>query len=299
MLRARLETRMKVLVTGAAGRLGSAVCAHLIEAGHDVKATDYKHREGLKAKLVHADLRDEIAVYNLLEGCDAVAHLGNHPNLLAGPSPQRLLAENTAMNANVFRAAVDVGVRRIVFSSSVQAILKTPNGIRSEAPYPIPYLPLDGGVPNNPGSNFYALSKEFGERMLRELSLAEPALVATALRFPVLIGDHWLERFSGGGKPAARSSFNFGEVLGYLMFSDAAELVGATLERQLPGYHQYYPAQTLDVRGVSVADLIREFYPTIPLRRPIEQIEALVDLSDITEALGWAPKHRAVVEFTR
>jgi nucleoside-diphosphate-sugar epimerase len=288
---------MKVLVTGAAGRLGSAVCAHLSEAGFEVKATDYKHREGLKVKLVHADLRDEIAVYSLLEGCDAVVHLGNHPNLLAGPSPQRLLSENTAMNANVFRAAVDTGIRRIVFSSSVQAILKVPNGMRVDAPYAIPYLPLDGSVPNNPGSNFYALSKEFGERMLAELSLANADLVATSLRFPVLIGDSWIERFTGGGKPTARSSFNFGEVLGYLMFSDAAELVRATLEKQQPGYHQYYPAQTLEVRGVSVPELIREFYPTVPLRRPIEQIDALVDLSAITAALGWTPKHRGVVEF--
>jgi nucleoside-diphosphate-sugar epimerase len=288
---------MKVLVTGAAGRLGSAVCAHLSEAGFEVKATDYKHREGLKVKLVHADLRDEIAVYSLLEGCDAVAHLGNHPNLLAGPSPQRLLSENTAMNANVFRAAVDIGIRRIVFASSVQAILKVPNGMRADAPYAIPYLPLDGSVPSNPGSNFYALSKEFGERMLEELSLANADLVATSLRFPVLIGDSWIDRFTGGGKPTARSSFNFGEVLGYLMFSDAADLVRATLEKQQPGNHRYYPAQTLEVRGVSVPDLIREFYPTVPLRRPIEQIDALVDLSAITEALGWTPKHRAVVEF--
>ncbi len=57
------------------------------------------------------------------------------------------------------------------------------------------------------------------------------------------------------------------------------------------------PAQTLEVRGVSVADLIREFYPTVPLRRPIEEIDALVDLSAIAKALDWAPKHRAVVEF--
>ena len=91
---------MKVLVTGAAGKLGSAVCASLLEHGHEVTATDHKHRDGLKSKLVLADLRDDIAVYALLEGCDAVAHLGNHANLMAGPSPQRLIAENTAMNAN-------------------------------------------------------------------------------------------------------------------------------------------------------------------------------------------------------
>lgn len=288
---------MKVLVTGAAGRLGSAVCARLLDAGHEVKATDYKHREGLAVKLTHADLRDEIAVYNLLEGCQAVAHLGNHPNLLAGPSPQRLLSENTTMNANVFRAALDIGLERIVFASSVQAILKVPNGMRSEPPYAIPYLPLDGEVPCNPGSNFYALSKEFGERMLQELCLARAELVATSLRFPLLIGESWIDRFTFGGKPSDRSCFNFGEVLGYLMFSDAAELVLATLEKEQPGYHQYYPAQTLEVRGVSVPELIREFYPTVPLRRPIGEIDSLVDLSGIQRALGWAPKHRGVVQF--
>jgi nucleoside-diphosphate-sugar epimerase len=288
---------MKVLVTGAAGKLGSAVCSLLVEAGYEVRATDYKHREGLPVKLVHADLRDEIAVYNLLEGCDAVAHMGNHANLLSGPSPQRIIAENTAMNSNVFRGALDVGIRRIVFASSVQAILKVPNGMRADAPYSIPYLPLDGDTPSNPGSNFYALSKEFGERMLEELCRAEPELVATSLRFPVLIGEGWVDRFTGAGKPTARSSFNFGEVLGYLMFSDAAELVRAVLEKQRPGYHKYYPAQTLEVRGVPVAELIRRFYSHVPLRRPIEAIESLVDLSAITEALGWVPKHRGTIEF--
>ena len=288
---------MKVLVTGAAGKLGSAVCSHLLEHGYEVTATDHKHKDGLKAKLVLADLRDDIAVYGLLEGCQAVVHLGNHPNLHAGPSPQRLIAENTAMNANVFRAALDVGIRRIVFASSVQVMLKMTNGMRVDTPFAIPYLPLDGAAPANPGSNFYGLSKVFAERMLQELSTAQPELAATSLRLPGLLGEQWLERFTAGGKPAARSWFNFGELLAYLMFSDAAELVRATLEKQGPGYYQYYPAQTLDVRGYSAAALIREFYPDVPLRRPLEQIESLVDISAITEALGWLPKHRASVEL--
>ena len=243
-------------------------------------------------KLVHADLRDEIAVYSLLEGCEAVAHLGNHANLLAGPSPQRLIAENTAMNANVFRAAVDTGIRRIVFASSVQAILKVPNGMRAEAPYTIPYLPLDGGVPSNPGSELLrALSKEFGERMMQGAESGPAGVGRDVAALPgarsAKIGS---TGFTGGGKPVERSSFNFGELLGYLMLSDAAELVRVTLEKQLPGYHQYYPAQTLEVRGVSVAELIREFYPTVPLRRLIDQIEALVDLSAITDSAGLGAK---------
>jgi hypothetical protein len=43
--------------------------------------------------------------------------------------------------------------------------------------------------------------------------------------------------------------------------------------------------------------LIREFYADVPLRQPLERIEGLVDISAITEALGWVPKHRASIEF--
>ncbi len=291
------KSGMKVLVTGATGKLGSVLCAHLAEHGYQVLATDHQHRAGLNVKLVLADLREDLAVYGLLEGCQAVVHLGNHPNLNVGPSPQRLLAENTAMNANVFRAALDLGVHRIVFASSVQAMLKMTNGMRVDDPTAIPYLPLDGAAPANPGTNFYGLSKVFAERLLQELSAAHADLTATSLRLPGLVSEAFLERFTAGGKPAARSSFNFGELLGYLMFSDAAELVRACLEREQPGYHQYYPAQTLEVLGVPVPALIREFYPHVPLRRPIDQVEALVDLSEIRAALGWVPRHRASIAF--
>ncbi len=288
---------MKVLVTGAAGKLGSHVCKHLLEHGYAVVATDHKHGAGLPLPLELADLRDDIAVYRVLAGCDAVVHLGNHPNLLVGASPQRLLSENTAMNANVFRAATDHGLLRIVFASSVQAMIKMNNGMRAEEPLPIPYLPLDGAAASNPGSNFYGLSKEFAERILQQLSEAQPELCATSLRFPALVNQAWLERVAAGGRPAPRASFNFGELLAYLTFSDAAELVRATLERQRPGYHQYYPAQTLHVRGLSVAALVTQHYPHVPLRQPLDRLQSLVDVSAISHDLGWAPTSRVSVEF--
>ena len=100
---------MRTLVTGAAGKLGSQVVAALVRAGHEVRATDSRFRADLSVPLRPANLLDEHALYPLLEGCDALVHLGNHPNHFAGPSPQRLLAENTSMNANAFFAAIDSG----------------------------------------------------------------------------------------------------------------------------------------------------------------------------------------------
>jgi NAD(P)-dependent dehydrogenase (short-subunit alcohol dehydrogenase family) len=80
---------MKVLVTGATGRLGSLVCKELSRLGHDVLGTDQRFAADLGVPLTLADLRVAHAVYPLLEGREAVVHLGNIPNLSLGPSPQQ------------------------------------------------------------------------------------------------------------------------------------------------------------------------------------------------------------------
>lgn len=282
---------MNVTVTGAAGRLGSVVCQALKARGHQVRATDVK--AGPAASSIEiADLRNEADAQRVVAGNDAVVHLANHPNLIAGPSPQRLLAENVAMNAHVFRAAVEGGVRRIVFASSIQAMLRLDGGRHPRNPArSLPYLPLDGAAPANPGDNFYGLSKEFGERMLQVLAGHDPKLAATALRFPMLIEADWLEP-----EQHARSNLNFDEALTYLLLSDAARLVSHVVERQAPGYHQYFPAQALSVAGVTVAELRERFFQGVPLRGG-ERLAALVDLGALERDLGFSPEPAVTVEW--
>ena len=74
---------MKVLVTGAAGFIGSHVVDHLVEAGADVIAVDAllpaAHREvpgylNPRARFEHMDLQDEAALRPLLDGVDVVSH---------------------------------------------------------------------------------------------------------------------------------------------------------------------------------------------------------------------------------
>jgi nucleoside-diphosphate-sugar epimerase len=287
---------MKVLVTGATGRLGTVVCKELARRGHDVLGTDQRFAAGLGVPLELADLRDARAVYPLLEGRDAVIHLGNIPSLGLGPSPQVVLADNVSMNSNVFRAALDLGVRRIVFASSLQAMIRLDEGRAPDAPFGIPYFPLDGDAPANPGHNFYGLSKEFGERTLRILCEHEPALACTALRFPMLAGDWFRKRVAQPLRPAA---LNFCEGLAYLDFSDAATLVGLVLERQQPGYHQYFPAQAVALVGYTAASTLSEFFPQTPLRRPRSEITSLVDLSALERDFGFRPADPLTVQLDR
>jgi nucleoside-diphosphate-sugar epimerase len=284
---------MKVLVTGAAGLLGSQSVALLARAGHEVRATDQRFSADLPVRLELANLLDEHAIYPLVRGMDAVVHLGNHPNRFAGPSPQRLLAENVSMNANVFFAALDSGVRRIVFSSSIQVMLQSAL-VRVE-PHTLPYLPLDGDAPPDPGDNPYAQSKQFGEEMLRLATRIHPDLRATVLRYPMLVGAQFLGRFEPFGGIVTSGMLHLGEATAHLFFEDAAELVVHAVERQATGYHQYLPAQTFKVKNLEVPKLVERYYPNVRRTRPLESMDTLIDLESLERDLGWKPAQRIEV----
>ncbi len=283
-----------ILVTGATGKLGTAVCRALLERGFRVRATDQRFVAGFPTRVELGDLRDEMFVYRVTEGATGVVHLGNHPNAFVGLSPQRLLADNTAMNANVFHAAFDLGVKTLVFASSVQVTMRRDRDTAGP-PFDVPYLPLDPDLPPNPGLNTYAQSKEFAERMLRLFVKSEPSLSATAIRFPMLVTDWLHQRMTAGRIPLA--NIDFTECTAHLYMEDAGRLVADVLERRLPGYHQYFPAQTMDLRGYPLARWISERYGRSELRKPLQEFESLVDNSLLERDLGWRPTRRLAVEI--
>jgi nucleoside-diphosphate-sugar epimerase len=288
-----MSDKFPVLVTGATGKLGAKTCEALLAHGFDVRATDQKMPPDFEFDTELGDLRDEFFVHRLMRGVRAVVHLGNHPNAFAGPSPQRILAENTQMNANVFHAAVQHGIERIVFASSVQAFLYT-DFERRPTTYRLPYLPLDGRAPCAPGPNTYGQSKEVAERMLQHLAAAHPKLSASALRFPMLVNDLLIGRFESL-RSLGQNWFNFPECVSHLTFEDGADLIARLIERDAPGYHQYFPALAMQFKGRSNADLIRQFYPDTPLNQPAVDMPELIDISDITRETGWRPKRRILV----
>ncbi len=279
---------MRVLVTGAAGRLGSEVVKVLWDAGLEVRALDIQYRGDLPVPVQMADLREHLSVYGHLDGCQALVHLGNHPHAYAAPSPQQLYRENVAMNMHAFQAAVDVGAKKLIYASSVQAICGTRSGEEDKArPSCLPYLPLDGDVPACPG-NAYALSKEAGERQLRYFARLEPELSCTSIRFPFLMRRQWMQYVRSSRQ--MRHLGNLDEGFSYLWTGDAASLVLAVLERQPPGYHQLFPAAPEPYLGMPIPEIVQQYYPDVPCKVPPERMESLVDITGLKEALGWEPQ---------
>lgn len=286
---------MRVLLTGAAGRLGSQVCRHLVGVGHEVVAVDSSYRKGLPARLHVVDLLDRNAVYPLVEGCEAVVHLANHPDLGRISPAQRLYAENVAMNANVFQAAVETGARTLVFASSVQALSGERDcyGGTGDRPSGLPCLPLDEHVPARPG-NLYALSKANTEEMLRHYVLLDPARSCTAIRFPWIWTGEWIPRYRRG---AGSGPGRLDEGFGYLAVQDAAELVGCVLRANRPGYIHFVPAAPNNVLGWTALEVADRFYPDVPLKVPRGQLASLMDLAALERHYGWIPK--TLVDFPR
>src|SRR5215469_17805598 len=148
---------MKVCVTGASGRAGRAVVADLLEHGHRVFATDLLvPPPGAlgKAQFTRADLTDFGQAVEVLQAAEAVVHMANIP----APglrTPAVTFNENMTMNFNVFQAATQTGVSRVVWASS-----ETTLGLPFDTPPE--YAPIDEDHYPFPTTT-YALSKVTSE----------------------------------------------------------------------------------------------------------------------------------------
>ncbi len=303
---------MRIVLTGAAGRVAPYVCRHLQDAGHELLCTDIREPDPPMPGFEVADLCQPGEARRLLEGADVLVHFGNHSNDLprGGFTPQQVYCDNVKMNLLTFDAAVEVGVRQIVFASTVQTISGGPTG---DGPA-VPYLPADGGYPLNP-MWYYGLSKAAAEQMLRVLCRERPQLSAIAIRFPYIPRhDEDLSAYrSGRRKPRSRHAAHASgvgtsevdqakeehrkrwrtkrayELCTYLYADDVGSLVVAAVQRCPAGLHVLFPAADETHNGEPPAELIERYFHGVPLRKPIEQFTGLVDNTPITELLGWQP----------
>ena len=277
---------MKITVTGAAGRLGQVVVGALHAAGHEVIATDQFYTRDLPVRVELLNLSDADGCYRLLEGSEVLVHLANHPGVNA-LKPQTGYLNNVTANVNVFQASFATGVRKIVYASSIQAI----SGVRFETgkdgafpPSQLPYLPLDGQLPQNPG-NLYGASKVAGENLLAYYAKFH-GLSTVSIRFPALIRPSHAQ----WDQDRIRHDTSLDEGFAYLALPDAAQLVAAVVKANLPGYRAYLPASIgTTLSPMSIDEIIARYYPEIP-QRELGQFDNLVNVGDITRDTGWIPK---------
>ena len=171
-----------LLVTGAGGFVGRALCAGLVSRGVAVRGTSRSARKvsaGVETALVkcideHTDWR------GVLTGCDAVVHLAARVHVVQDAATHpwaEFRRVNTQGSLNVARQAASAGLRRVVFISSI--------GVNGAETFQQPYTALDRASPHSP----YAVSKYEAELGLQALA-AETGMEVVIIRPPLVYGPY-------------------------------------------------------------------------------------------------------------
>lgn len=293
------EITMKhLVVTGGSGLAGRPVITYLAERGYEIRNVDLAPTPGQGivstdpqltdwgwinqpgfVRYLYADLTDLGQTFEILEGADAVIHLAAiaRPGLRTAELTFRI---NMESNFNLFRAAAMLKLNRVVWSSS-ETVLGLP--IKAEQ---LHYAPIDEAHPLYPESA-YALSKVLTEEMARHFT-RWTGMPVIGLRLSNLMSAKDYTEFPAYWANPALRSWN---LWGYIDAQDAAECCRLALEVDLDGAHEFIIAAGDTVMNRPNADLMREYFPGVPLRDGTGAFDTLLSIEKARRLLGYTPQH--------
>ncbi len=133
-----MDGRLRVFITGATGFVGSHVARAYAAQGAKLRlltrsTSSLKALEGLDAETIVGDLRQPDGLRSALVGCDALVHVAADYRLWV-TDPEAMYAANVGGTRELLRLAREVGVPKVVYTSSVATMgFKTDGTIVDEA----------------------------------------------------------------------------------------------------------------------------------------------------------------------
>lgn len=175
---------MRIMITGANGFVGRSASDFFLTAGHEVVA---QQRTAVAPSLaeqpllhhLQSDLSDSNALRAAMRGCDAIVHTAARVHRLDDQDPSPLDAyrrTNTALTLQLANWAVQCGVKRFVFLSSIK--------VNGEWTAPGQAFHADDPASANGG---YAISKQEAEDGLRQVA-RQTGLEVVIVRPPLVYG---------------------------------------------------------------------------------------------------------------
>jgi UDP-glucose 4-epimerase len=264
---------MKILITGATGKVGSRLAKRLAQRGDHIRAlvrdrTRAADLLGAEIELVQGDLLDTDSLAGAVRGVDAVVHCAA---FFRGATAEQAHATNDLGTQHLANTARGASVKRFIFTST--GLVYGPSGGRAVAE-DAPCAPLDG----------YPLSKLAAERFLLGLEELDVRIV----RLPFVYGDgdaHIAEAvpMMAGFPPAQRMSIGH--------HADIAQAIALLLDAASPPHRIY---NVLDDDSPDLATLFASVGAPPPDGSNAERARAFDSLMDgrlIRKELGFKPRY--------
>jgi dihydroflavonol-4-reductase len=269
-----MTRRMKTLVTGASGFIGSAVVRRLLARGRDVRCyvepgADRRNLAGLDVEIIEGDVNDRARIGDALKGCDALYHLAAIYRLWM-KDPSLIYEVNVEGTKTVLWAAYKANLRKVVYTSSIAAI-----GMREGG------SPSDETVAFNmwDESNAYIRSKWLSERDALRFAAEGLPLVAVNPSFP--FGERDI-----GPTPTGKILVTMlkGEVPGYMAGGFNVVDVENVAEGHILAEERGRVGEKYLLTGHNVT--YKDFYDTVAEVAGLEPVKRKLP-GVVLQAIGW------------
>jgi nucleoside-diphosphate-sugar epimerase len=290
---------MKVIITGAAGRLGPYLIDELVGRNIEVSALDTARPQQPRCEFRPVDLMNFAKLRDAFANCDAVVHLARKrfPYTEGGFNGATQLWDmpdvagdaerfnhNVTITYNLLAGAQAAGVKKVVCGSSL-AVYGLYYPVRKVMP---DYLPIDEEHPRRP-QDPYGISKLVGEELCAAFARKSDMQIAS-LRFSGIYTEaHAALLLERSQNPAIRGS---GALWSYIEVRDAATACRLALETDFKGHEAFNICAPTTITDTPTADLRRRYLPEVKtVREGLRGNWCGYDTTKAAVMLGFRARH--------
>ena len=170
------------LVTGATGHVGNVLVRKLLKRGEKVRALILPGEcresiQGLNVEAADGDVLNMDSLFQSMRGVHGVFHLAGVISIMPGPNPF-VRKVNVDGTKNILRAAMESGVKKLIYTSSIHAIRRVEDGV------------IDENVPYDMNNPYGAYDSSKAEATLDVLNAAHAGLEAVVACPTGVIGPY-------------------------------------------------------------------------------------------------------------
>ena len=270
---------MKIVLTGASGRVGRSIAALAVAQGHNVLGIDRvpKHEDLSESiAFIQTEMDDYDALVGAFADRDALIHMAAIPS--PGRHPDHVVHNNNVVGSyNVLRAAAENGITRICQASSVNAI----GHAFSRRPR-YDFFPIDETHANY-SEDPYSLSKWICEQQADAFARRYEGMTIASMRFHYVVPDiaMAIAAYPADGPNVDKHLWAWTDI------SAAAAACMLSLNGSFAGHEAFFVVSPTTTVAVASRELAARYFPNVPITGDLSSCKSFFSSGKAERLLGW------------